>query len=181
MIDTFPACFFIRFPHSPFIYLQTEIAKRLNVICAQLIPFLSQEVRWDRHTQTRTLVPQLHIVRLAHATLRSDSVIDVILSFMPTHKRCVALFVSVTLSLSHTTFLTFSRISSRSLGCRWEAYCYSCKPTSTKLLQFAHSFSWLIKHNFPSCFKGIYINVLCVRLMYTTENAKPWMQSTKTQ
>lgn len=24
--------------------LQTEIAKRLNVICAQLIPFLSQEV-----------------------------------------------------------------------------------------------------------------------------------------
>lgn len=30
---------------------QTEIAKRLNVICAQLIPFLSQEVT---HTHTRT-------------------------------------------------------------------------------------------------------------------------------
>uniref|UniRef100_A0A674BTT2 Transducin-like enhancer protein 1 n=1 Tax=Salmo trutta TaxID=8032 RepID=A0A674BTT2_SALTR len=28
-----------------YIFLQTEIAKRLNVICAQLIPFLSQEVR----------------------------------------------------------------------------------------------------------------------------------------
>uniref|UniRef100_A0A3B4H8B5 Transducin-like enhancer protein 1 n=1 Tax=Pundamilia nyererei TaxID=303518 RepID=A0A3B4H8B5_9CICH len=31
---------------------QTEIAKRLNVICAQLIPFLSQEVG-HTHTHTR--------------------------------------------------------------------------------------------------------------------------------
>ena len=28
-----------------FFYFQTEIAKRLNAICAQVIPFLSQEVR----------------------------------------------------------------------------------------------------------------------------------------
>ncbi len=41
-------------PSSLSISLQTEIAKRLNVICAQLIPFLSHEVRWDQHTLSPT-------------------------------------------------------------------------------------------------------------------------------
>lgn len=39
---------------SPSVSLQTEIAKRLNVICAQLIPFLSQEVRRKTRTHTCT-------------------------------------------------------------------------------------------------------------------------------
>ncbi len=55
------------------ISLQTEIAKRLNVICAQLIPFLSQEVRWDQHTLSPTAAH--HETHTCHIASRR-SVID---------------------------------------------------------------------------------------------------------
>ena len=59
-------CSFIHQSNSIFFFclLQTEIAKRLNVICAQLIPFLSQEVtQTDTHTHTHTHI--LYCIQLS--------------------------------------------------------------------------------------------------------------------
>ena len=38
-------------------YLQTEIAKRLNAILAQIIPFLSQEVKYQPATSAGLYIP----------------------------------------------------------------------------------------------------------------------------
>uniref|UniRef100_A0A3B4WI71 Transducin-like enhancer protein 1 n=1 Tax=Seriola lalandi dorsalis TaxID=1841481 RepID=A0A3B4WI71_SERLL len=50
---------------------QTEIAKRLNVICAQLIPFLSQEV-WKTHTHTHTVQQSLSCLTAGHQQLQAQ-------------------------------------------------------------------------------------------------------------
>lgn len=99
--------------------------------------FHSCHRRWDE-TNTHS-VPQLHIMRLTHATLRSDVPWLIIHSpvLTHTHTHNIALSVSHThtitlFSLFLSYFLTFSH--SLSFRCLWEAYCYSCKPTSTKTL-----------------------------------------------
>lgn len=169
------------------ISLQTEIAKRLNVICAQLIPFLSQEVRWDQHTLSPTATH--HDTHTCHVAFRR-SVIDNSLTCALTHT--ISLFLFLThmqshffffLSLFLSYFLTLSH--SFSFWCLWEAYCYSCKPTSTKTLTVCPKlFLTRRKTTSPSCFKCVYSykmqRCLCVCKRVHTHQKMKIAQYTKT-
>ncbi len=105
-----------------------------------LCPAHSIPVTGGDETNTHS-VPQLHIMRLTHATLHSDVLWLIIHSLVLTHTYIISPFLFLThmqshFFFSHTHFLSYFLTFSHSLsfGCLWEAYCYSCKPTSIKML-----------------------------------------------
>jgi len=133
------------------ISLQTEIAKRLNVICAQLIPFLSQEVRWDQHTLSSTATH--HDTHTCHIAFRR-SVIDnhsLVLSHTQHRSFCFShtcnhtFFFSLPLIFPHVFHIVSHSDASG------KPIVVLVNPLPQKRLRFAQSFSWQ-KNNFPLLF-----------------------------
>lgn len=145
------------------ISLQTEIAKRLNVICAQLIPFLSQEVRWDQHTLSPTATH--HDTHTCHVAFRR-SVIDNSLTCALTHT--ISLFLFLTHMQSHFFFffLFSSHISSRfhivsHSDASGKPIVILVNPLPQKRLRFAQSFSWPEEKQPPPPALSVCIHTKC--------------------
>lgn len=142
------------------ISLQTEIAKRLNVICAQLIPFLSQEVRWDQHTLSPTATH--HDTHTCHVAFRR-SVIDNSLTCALTHT--LSLFLFLTHMQSHFFFF-LSHISSRfhivsHSDASGKPIVILVNPLPQKRLRFAQSFSWPEEKQLPPPVLSVCIHTKC--------------------
>lgn len=144
------------------ISLQTEIAKRLNVICAQLIPFLSQEVRWDQHTLSPTATH--HDTHTCHVAFRR-SVIDNSLTCALTHTHYRSFCFSHT--CNHTFFFFFlSHISSRfhivsHSNASGKPIVILVNPLPQKRLRFAQSFSWPEEKQLPPPVLSVCIHTKC--------------------